>query len=341
MPYEREQQLLRMTENAFKDHVIRSRSQGRWRLRKRDHSEYWCEIVAMGGGGLCVWGDIDLVLFAYCSNSLPIAMVRWMGGTKSMDYVAEKANIGGGRNSSEEFDADAAVEDLEELLREYVIDKGENGEGIFAELFYDDEGNPLDEDEDDDDSEAEPAVLDATTEVAQFWFRLFREGTRKVSEGDEARARALSKMSPESFSVYWACREAIDNLIEERHEPCEDEDIDAFMAAIESAENGETEHAVFAELFKNSDVYEATYENRIGRQIPSRIYFAHAAVTRLNELLYEERMEHFYAGRHVCGHCNSAVVHHPVPNVYRCPVCHWEGPEDKTILPHEKPSKKF
>lgn len=102
---------------AFRDHFIAKESDGRW-LMMRPKGGFWTEVVCLERGGLCVDGDIDVVVFRYGPKD-PVARVGWMGRRKSAwdRYFMEKASIGmgGSRALIEEFRPDLAIEDLKEL----------------------------------------------------------------------------------------------------------------------------------------------------------------------------------------------------------------------------------
>lgn len=276
LPLERETKVKDMAASLFAEHVITKRDTGRWLLKHPKRGAYWCEIVAMAHGGLCVWGDLDLVMFAYCTHSDPVEVVHWMGRHgDSMDYVAEKAATGSSR-PRHEFDSDTACEDLKERLREYVTYKGKyHNKGLFAELLadpettYDEDGNPKDPEETD----------------AQFLVRCF-ESCKIALEDVDRLTRVCTHSS--SDNAYFRIRDEIDYLIGSLFKADKHPDIQCFYDAIAAADYGDSQDKILDPLFDHADVAEFIADTRIGMQIPMRVYYAQAAVARLSHLLTQE-----------------------------------------------------
>jgi hypothetical protein len=129
------QNMIRMANEAFENHLIADRREGRWFLARPTVAGWddqrkrwdWCfatEIIAdLWGGGLYVGGDIDHVIFRSYPGS-PEARVRWMGGRSGGQdsYFVEKAIIGTGRELIEQYQGDIAHADLTALQKEITED---------------------------------------------------------------------------------------------------------------------------------------------------------------------------------------------------------------------------
>jgi len=122
---------LRMVEEAFAQHQITKRSEGRWLLRRPDSGSYWAEVICLAGAQLFVGGDISPVVFGYADTSGE-DRVRWLGGTSDiLYYVAQKASIGMGSDAlTKQYDVDVAGADLRALAKEYEDHEFREGRGI-------------------------------------------------------------------------------------------------------------------------------------------------------------------------------------------------------------------
>ena len=108
-------------EKAFASHALLRNDADRWRIGRPGSSTYWADIVAMSMGGLVVWGDIELVCFAYGPKD-PVARVHWMT-TSDLSYVQEKAQIGSRhRGVATQFDPGVALHELRARIEESVAD---------------------------------------------------------------------------------------------------------------------------------------------------------------------------------------------------------------------------
>jgi hypothetical protein len=122
----REERLIVQAREAFRKHVIRQRSEGRWLLQARRQDGGWdwtmaAEVISLYGGCLFVGGDIDHVVFGYCSHtSNHERKLRWMGECTDIDYyVAQKARIGMvGTECVDVFDPNEAEDTVKDWLRE-------------------------------------------------------------------------------------------------------------------------------------------------------------------------------------------------------------------------------
>lgn len=115
----RNDDLSKQATDAFRQHVIRKRSEDRVLLQRPDTGIFWLDIILLGNG-LYVGGDIKPVVFGGGQDAIGIEQrVSWMNRSSADDhYFIEKACIGTGRESIMVYDADAAVEDVENLIRE-------------------------------------------------------------------------------------------------------------------------------------------------------------------------------------------------------------------------------
>jgi hypothetical protein len=146
---------------AFSDHVLRESSEGRWRLHRHRDGK-WCgayaaEVIATSWcGHLIVVGDINTVVFGKHwpekGDGLVPDIVSWIGETKDLEYVAEKARIGlGDERICEDWSWDDAVEDVREFAAceddewtrvlvdviEHHEDEARDSQHAFIDCVYD------------------------------------------------------------------------------------------------------------------------------------------------------------------------------------------------------------
>jgi len=134
---------------AYKDHLIRKQSPGRWLLQRQYtdgkwagswDSSFYTEIICLEGGQLFVGGDIDHTIFAYYSDSTDFeARLRWIGKHSVDSYIVEKACIGTGRELIEIWDQDQAEKDVTwrvEYLRKHDQEDGTDHSVEIDEYEY-------------------------------------------------------------------------------------------------------------------------------------------------------------------------------------------------------------
>lgn len=130
--------LAEQAREAFAQHQIVARGDGRWRFGRPSDSLCWFEVVSLSGGALLVGGDIDYLVFAHYSDTQdPIDKVCWLGRQRDVDYyVAQKATIGMASDALVRvIDRDVLAHDLGELLKEsWSGAKREALEGAIEEL---------------------------------------------------------------------------------------------------------------------------------------------------------------------------------------------------------------
>jgi hypothetical protein len=140
----RDEQLKHQAKEAFKNHKISKRSEGRWLLQRpyKDGEGWDCvfatEVISLWRGQLYVGGDIDFVIFAYYSDTSDHEdKVRWMGECKDFGwYVMQKAEIGTGSKLVRVYDREEAEEFLKDQLKQ-VDEQGYNNPATVKEAFQD------------------------------------------------------------------------------------------------------------------------------------------------------------------------------------------------------------
>lgn len=114
------ERLKRQAKRAFETHEITEDNLTAWRIQKRyKDGRGWSSThearIAVLGPYLVVVGDIDTVAFAYGSGG-PLDVVQWIGLHQSIDYLAQKAAIGTGREVVEVWDYDVATDQVDAWL---------------------------------------------------------------------------------------------------------------------------------------------------------------------------------------------------------------------------------
>jgi hypothetical protein len=145
-------------QQAFQNHCLRKDyGEGRWLLQRprTEDGEGWstfyaAEVVCVYGGRLFVGGDIASVTFAHGPQD-PLARLKWIAEQPpASSTVRQKAHVGSGRESVFTWDADYAVEmmqdalttlDLEEAdaecVREAIRGVGDGEAYVWQELPHD------------------------------------------------------------------------------------------------------------------------------------------------------------------------------------------------------------
>lgn len=76
------------------DYVV-ARGDRHWTISRSGYQPYWADVVILSNGGVVVWGDVELVCFAYGPRGEPLDCLAWMADSE-FEYAAGKANIGSG-----------------------------------------------------------------------------------------------------------------------------------------------------------------------------------------------------------------------------------------------------
>ena len=103
---------------AFKDHVLKSESQGNWLIRHPRSSAFWTRIIAAPPYLICV-GDCDTAVFWGHPSDGEIGMVRWVVRS-GLDYIAGKCSLGMDvqPNAGFRIEKDVFLHDVEEFRKE-------------------------------------------------------------------------------------------------------------------------------------------------------------------------------------------------------------------------------
>lgn len=100
--------------DSLKDHVILKDTQDSWIIGKPGRSEFKAQIIATYNGALIVYGDVDIVCFAYGGTSDKLALLDWMANRVDFDwYVTQKASIGTGYDFVHTFSHEQALWDID------------------------------------------------------------------------------------------------------------------------------------------------------------------------------------------------------------------------------------
>jgi hypothetical protein len=129
-------QLMKFAREAFENHQISQQLSERHWLIQRPYPDghpgfdwtYAAEIIVTLSGRIVVTGDIGPMLFGHYSKprSKPEGAIHWMGRQKEVTgYVCEKSHIGLGE-STKQWEADIARDDLQCYYNECVEEHREN-----------------------------------------------------------------------------------------------------------------------------------------------------------------------------------------------------------------------
>jgi len=125
---EYEDNLKRLARRAFEHHNrLKQVGHGHWKVwNEGETCHFWYEVVVLANTAVCVWGDIEGVIFAYGGGkgNDPERVVRWIAGS-NLSYAREKAAIGMS-NIGDTTDSDEVA--LWELYQ-YLKDQAEEGVG--------------------------------------------------------------------------------------------------------------------------------------------------------------------------------------------------------------------
>lgn len=94
--------------------------EGSWLVGEPHCSIFRAQVIVTYDCSIIVHGDIDVVCFQRYHggpNTSPAEVIAWMA-TSSIDYVTEKANIGTGREVTEDYDAGVALDNVLWHIRE-------------------------------------------------------------------------------------------------------------------------------------------------------------------------------------------------------------------------------
>ena len=117
---------------AFSNHTIRSREDGRWVIARCKDGEwsniYLAEIIVGVFGSLIVHGDIDAVIFGnYGKNSDPLQVVNWIAHSSICGYLESKAIIGMTAQDShsmvKRFDPDVAIWEINGHIKDRLEER--------------------------------------------------------------------------------------------------------------------------------------------------------------------------------------------------------------------------
>jgi hypothetical protein len=278
-PKERHKQLCEDARNAFTKHQIsRVVSPGHWLLQTPYETppSGWdwtmaAEIVVFQGGKIVVWGDLFPVMFAYYGKfDDPAQVIHWMGKNEDIGYyVHQKAVIGSGKESIDEWDSDVA---RFELLR--AVDER------------------LEEVDDYVDSLTDPALraLDDAIDICD-------DGDEGEADAREFLTEKLSRMMGEKSLLskfegvpQGQFKETLERVRKERARETYREQ-DPFISTVEEAAQhylGEGPHGLYSFLYSKLD-YDALEGLGVGMVMSAKVYYAHAALARLSYLLDLEK----------------------------------------------------
>jgi len=144
----RDTKLIAEVQEVFKDHTIHSETNARWTIARHYEdghmkSDFWVEIVVLGGGSLLIHGDIGPIIFSSYSGSIdrplnPLNVVRWVGCKSGVSYYLQgKARIGEGCptcSTADCFKSEIARLECDDQLKEAIEHCAftwiEDGEGL-------------------------------------------------------------------------------------------------------------------------------------------------------------------------------------------------------------------
>jgi len=284
-PREYDANLRRLAQEAFSHHQIRERGSGRWTIASRSKENpaqwqwcCWAEIIVLRGGKLLVHGDIEHVLFAqYTDSSDPEAVLRWMGKHTDLGYyVHQKAKIGTGQQLVDRRDGRVLLWELHDRITERTKELAEElvpqGGCDWGEI--DDIGSLRSWDDED---------------------------LGSLAEEFAPRARQHELVLPgnsrdETLATLGTLRDKL-RAVDMARVVAEDAQIEAYEEAIDILDSGDDEGAI-------RSLYEARTKDGednafgdceslcgLGIVIDARVYYAHAALRRLCQLLDEEAMK--------------------------------------------------
>lgn len=279
-------QMVTRAADAFAEHQIRERSDGRWLLERpggegKWHSDYWAEIIVLRAGKLLVHGDIEHVIFGHYSDTRdPLDIVRWMGRHEDPAYyVTQKALLGTGRELIEVTDDGVMERDLRRKYDERLAELREAcDDPAFGDLGLLDR---MDLEE----------LVDSITDYAPQAVKLgvvlphLTRGSRDETAWRSDLVRVLSELRTKIIDTWVAEHRDSDDRLQAWEEALDEfrssGDRDLVLRQLHEAETADG-HSVFNDCEEYCD---------LGRVTAPRVYFAHAAVRRLHLLLEAEKAQ--------------------------------------------------
>lgn len=279
---EYDRQMMEAAENAFTDHEIRGRGEGRWMLQKRREDGSWdwnmaAEVVSLAGR-LYVGGDVYPVIFGH-DNGSARGKVAWLGGTRDVSYyVHQKACIGMGVGSAlgvtDQYDFDVARWDMNQLINERLEDR-ELPSDVHDVLSMLDSVAEWDEDEDADG----PLFPYLERELGEKWWPKLRVRLGDVTAADAAPICLVFKDELEKLA-----REEL-----EKADPVCEALRDTIMFGLEEGHDLAVHYACDRVGRVDPDFMSERYD--FGIVCHPRVYYAWGALRRLHELLLEEERQ--------------------------------------------------
>lgn len=307
--------MVQQSRGSFEKHQISKRSDGRWLLQTRYKKppEGWewtmaAEIICLENNSIYVGGDIYQAVFGHGPRN-PIARVRWMGKCDDLRYyVHQKASIGMvGLEGVDTFSQEVATEDLRDIVRERIESLVEDDcDGVLVDplfvLFDQDiacEDWPMHEDERDQDD-----PVDGPYHLREAIAHLMEGPTYPPIDNWKPVRDFLVENSGDDMELLEKFRPwlAEHQRLHVKLATEEDSGVCAIEETISSLADFSDSSSVYVKLQENLSYADSISGNNglyhlaeeryhIGRVMAPRIYYAHAALRRLCELLDEEEKE--------------------------------------------------
>lgn len=307
------ERMVQTVSETFANHQITKRSEGRW-LIQRPHKDQWddperrwdwtmaAEIICLRTNALYVGGDIFPVLFGYGPQD-HMARIRWMGRCDDITYyVQQKVSIGMHGLLDHHFDTEEAESDLRDLIQQRIEQitetdwKAEWDDELYT--FFDNDVTcydwPMSEDERDIDDEVEgPYHLrefiadhmkgDYGLDDMTAWDALKRFLAEHDGLDDMELIEKTKPWLAERQQVHRESKTKDDRIVEAIEETIREiPDSDSRSLYISLRDN------IHAAAKDRDDHYFGEESYNLGNVVAPRVYYAHAALRKLCELLDAE-----------------------------------------------------
>lgn len=315
MSRDHHENMLQLSRGAFEKHQISTRSEGRWLLQRpyKKSPEGWdwtmaAEIICLRSNSIFVGGDIYHVIFGY-GPADHLARIRWMGECNDLRYyVHQKASIGMvDTNAVDAFNAIKAEEQLRDIIEQRIENLSEydtSGKyqdplGEFLEedaLGYD---WPMEEDERDrDDENTGPYHLREFLAGNKTWFRT---DEAEIAAYDALKAKLAEHDGFDDMELVEVLKpwlvERKEALVKSEAE--KDPAVEAIHEVIRELPDHSSSSTLYSSLHDtlwqaaraSGDKgigYLADEQYDLGKVVAPRVYYAHAALRKLCELLDAE-----------------------------------------------------
>lgn len=110
---------VKLADSCLAEHQILYRDSNKVTVGKPGRSEYRCDLI-LSGAYLIMVGDCDTMVFAYYSGKTVDGAIEWMARSDVSYYVRQKANIGMNNVACDDFDAEVALWEARDFLRDAI-----------------------------------------------------------------------------------------------------------------------------------------------------------------------------------------------------------------------------